>query len=259
MKSYICKTLFFSTLCCVVYSCNPAAETKRVNIIYITADDFGYADLSSYGRKDYQTPVLDAFIKEGIKFTQAYAAAPVCTPTRVAFMTGRYPARNEAGLMEPLRMTPLDVNIGLSPKIPTISSLLKENGYETALYGKWHLGFKPEFFPDKHGFDHFFGITAGAADYFDHKSFNNEHILYENNKPVEKSGYLTDLITDYAVNFIKKEHIKSFFISLQYTAPHWPWQAPGDDPYPDTVVFRSGGSPGPARERKLLRLPDHRL
>jgi len=226
-----------------VYSCNPAAETKRVNIIFITADDFGYADLSSYGRKDYQTPVLDAFINEGIKFTQAYAAAPVCTPTRVAFMTGRYPARNEAGLMEPLRMTPLDVNIGLSPKIPTISSLLKENGYETALYGKWHLGFKPEFFPDKHGFDHFFGITAGAADYFDHKSFNNEHILYENNKPVEKSGYLTDLITDYAVNFIKKEHIKSFFISLQYTAPHWPWQAPGDDPYPDTVVFRSGGSP----------------
>jgi arylsulfatase A-like enzyme len=244
MKTYLYPTLLLSGLCFLAGSCNaPNNEDKRVNIIYITADDFGYADLSSYGRKDYETPVLDAFIKEGLKFTNAYAAAPVCTPTRVALMTGKYPARNEVGLMEPLRMTHYDINMGLSPGIPTVSSILKANGYETALYGKWHLGFKPEFFPNKHGFDHFFGITAGAADYIDHKYFENQHILFENNKPVEKTGYLTDLITDYAVNFIKKEHTKPFFISLQYTAPHWPWQGPGDDAYPDSVGFRSGGSP----------------
>lgn len=223
-------------------SCKQQPE-KQVNIIYIMADDMGYADLSSYGRKDYQTPVLDAFIKEGVKFNQAYSAAPVCTPTRVAFMTGKCPARNEVGLMEPLRMNTLDMNMGLSPTIPTLSSLLKKAGYETALFGKWHLGFRREFFPTKHGFDHFFGITAGAADYVDHKNYANQPILFENETPVEKNGFLTDLITDYAVNFIKGEHKKPFFISLQYTAPHWPWQAPGDKPYPDSVGFRAGGSP----------------
>jgi arylsulfatase A-like enzyme len=232
-------------VCYLAGSCTPAhkRENKRVNIIYIMADDMGYADLSSYGRKDYQTPILDAFIKEGMKFTHAYAAAPVCTPTRVALMTGKYPARNVVGLREPLRMTSIDIDLGLSPEIPTLSSILKESGYETALFGKWHLGFKSEFFPGKHGFDHFFGITAGAADYADHKYFHNEHILYENNEPVEKAGYLTDLITDCAVDFIKKEHTQPFFISLQYTAPHWPWQGPGDGAYPDSVDFRAGGSP----------------
>ncbi|MGE5796537.1 MAG: sulfatase-like hydrolase/transferase, partial [Ignavibacteria bacterium] len=93
MKTYLYLTLLFFSFCWLIYCCNLPRQDKRVNIIYITADDFGYADLSSYGRKDYQTPVLDAFIKEGLKFTQAYAAAPVCTPTRVAFMTGKYPAR----------------------------------------------------------------------------------------------------------------------------------------------------------------------
>jgi len=243
MKTYFYRVLLLSVLCCLVNCSNTPSQDKRPNIIFITADDFGYADLSSYGRKDYQTPVLDAFIKEGLKFTQAYAAAPVCTPSRVALMTGKYPARNEVGLMEPLRMTSHDINMGLSPEIPTLSSILKESGYETALYGKWHLGFRQEFFPDKHGFDHFFGITAGAADYIDHKDFKNQHILYEDNKQVEKKGYLTDLITDYTIDFIKKEHAKPFFISLQYTAPHWPWQAPGDDAYPDTAGFPSGGSP----------------
>ena len=206
------------------------------------ADDMGYADLSSFGRKDYQTKVLDEFIKEGIKFNNAYAAAPVCTPTRVAFMTGRYPARNEIGLMEPLRMNQFDITMGLSPATPTVSSLLKKAGYETALFGKWHLGFKPEFLPGKHGFDHFFGVTAGAADYYDHRNMRNDPVLYENDVLVEKKGYLTDLITDYTVDFIKKEHKKPFYISLQYTAPHWPWQAPGDPAYHDTLNFRMGGS-----------------
>jgi arylsulfatase A-like enzyme len=220
----------------------PEEQTSRPNIIYIMTDDLGYADLSCYGRKDYQTPVLDAFVREGLKFNNAYSAAPVCTPTRVALMTGRYPARNDVGLREPLRGAPFDINLGLSPEIPTLSSLLKEAGYETALFGKWHLGFNPDFFPNKHGFDHFFGITAGAADYIDHKFFGDVNTLYENYEPVQKKGYLTDLITDYAVAFIGKKHSKPFFINLEYTAPHWPWQAPGDEVYPDSLDFREGGS-----------------
>jgi arylsulfatase A-like enzyme len=227
------------------FSCAPhqqEAPQIRPNIIFIMADDLGYADLSCFGRKDFQTPVLDAFVRRGLKFSNAYAAAPVCTPTRVALMTGRFPARTDVGLREPLRGAPFDINMGLSPTIPTLSSLLKESGYETALFGKWHLGFNPDFFPNKHGFDHFFGITAGAADYIDHKFLNDDQTLYENYEPVQKDGYLTDLITDYAVGFIQKKHTKPFFINLEYTAPHWPWQAPGDESYPESMDFREGGS-----------------
>src|SRR5258708_34763894 len=134
-----------SLLCFIMFSCENHTD-YRPNIIYIMVDDMGYADLSVYGRKDYSTPVLDSLAKEGMMFSQAYAAAPVCTPTRVAFMTGRFPARNPIGLREPLLMDSTDADMGLSPDLPTISSLLKKSGYKTALFGKWHLGFKPEFF-----------------------------------------------------------------------------------------------------------------
>lgn len=221
-------------------TCSPAPKDGRPNIIYIMVDDMGYADLSCYGRKDYQTPVLDAFAKESKMFTQAYAAAPVCTPSRVAFMTGRYPARNPIGLREPLLMDSTDIDMGLSSQLPTVSSLLKKSGYSTALFGKWHLGFSPEFFPSAHGFDTFFGITPGGADYVSH-TYEGKQVLYENNLPVEKEGYLTDLITDRAVEYIKNTK-GPYFVSLQYSAPHWPWQAPGDPAYPDTAKMSSGGS-----------------
>jgi len=226
-------------------SCDPKeAEDSRPNIIYIMVDDMGYADLSSYGQRDYQTPVMDDLVSQGIKFTNAYAAAPVCSPTRVALMTGQYPARNVIGLKEPLRVN--DDSLGLSPQLSTLSSMIKEAGYETALFGKWHLGETPEFLPARHGFDHFWGITFGHADYIDHKPFNDRHILYKNEEPITAEGYLTDLITDNTIDFIKGSHDKPFFISLQYTAPHWPWQLPGDDPYPfgeSVDVFLEGGSP----------------
>ena len=230
----------------VFASCSPEQQVDdRPNIIFIMVDDMGFADLSSYGRTDYETPRIDALISEGIKFTNAYSAAAVCTPTRVALMTGKYPARTEVGLYEPITggsEEPSD--LGLSPKIPTISSMIKQAGYATALFGKWHLGRSPQHLPNKHGFDSFFGITAGSADYIDHEHHTiEEPILYENDKPVEREGYLTDLITDNAIDFIRKKHDRPFFISLQYTSPHWPWQIPGDDPYPDGVNFRQGGSP----------------
>jgi len=218
-----------------------AQPSDRPNIIYIMVDDMGYADLSIYGRKEYTTPVLDAFAKEGMRFTQAYAAAPVCTPTRVAFMTGRFPARNPIGLREPLVMDSTDIDIGLSPKINTVSSLLKKSGYKTALFGKWHLGFKQEFFPLAHGFEIFFGISPGGADYISHR-YEGKEVLFENDSPVKEGGYLTDLITNHAVEYIAKTK-GPFFISLQYTAPHWPWQAPGDPAYDDKVGMSTGGNP----------------
>src|SRR5215510_8123638 len=142
---------------------------ERPNVLFILADDLGYGDLSCYGRPDYQTPVLDNLAWQGLRFTSNYAAAPVCTPTRCAYITGRYPQRLPVGLEEPLTINS-PTEAGLPPDHPTVATLLKASGYDTALVGKWHLGWKPEFGPNRHGFDEFFGILSGAADYFTHKA-----------------------------------------------------------------------------------------
>jgi arylsulfatase A-like enzyme len=208
---------------------------KRPNILFILADDLGYGDLSCYGRPDYRTPVLDGLARQGMKFMSAYAAAPVCTPTRCAYITGRYPQRLTVGLEEPLtNNSPTDA--GLPPDHPTVASLLKKAGYETALVGKWHLGWKAEFGPNRHGFDEFFGILSGAADYFTHKSADGPGSkgpegapdLWENLSPVERVGYLTDLLSDRAVEVVSRKRTNPFFLSLQYNAPHSPWEGPGD-------------------------------
>jgi arylsulfatase A-like enzyme len=196
---------------------------QRPNLLFILADDLGYGDLSSYGRPDYKTPVLDGLARQGIRFTSAYTAAAVCTPTRCAFATGRYPQRLEVGLREPLKDRATEIDIGLPANHPTVASRLKEAGYATALVGKWHLGWKPEFGPNRHGYDEFFGILSGAADYFTHSGD-----LWENLQPIERVGYLTDLLSDRAVDYISRRHDRPFYLSLHYTAPHSPWEGPED-------------------------------
>ena len=217
-------------------------RSQRPNIIYIMSDDMGYGDLSSYGRKDYTTPYLDKLASQGIKFINAYSAGPLCTPTRTAFFTGRYPAKTPVGLMEPLTASKKDSAYGLSAEYPSVATLIKAGGYETALIGKWHLGCLPEHSPVKNGFDYFFGIHSGAADYISHKGNGNKHDLYENDSPVYPEGYLTDLFGEKAISFIRQKHNRPFFLVLNFNAPHWPWQGPGDKPYDDTTDFRSGGS-----------------
>jgi len=216
-----------------------SAQT-RPNIIYIMADDMGYADLSCYGRKDYQTPNLDRLASQGIKFINAYAAAPVCTPTRVAFFTGRYPARLSVGLYEPLAEGHKDSLLGLTPETPSIAGLLKKAGYETYLVGKWHLGYLPAFSPMANGFDYFFGFHAGATDYISHVDQVGKPDLYENDEPIKKEGYITDLFMEKATEIISKSHQKPFFLAITFNAPHWPWQGPGDKPYVSN--WREGGS-----------------
>ena len=137
------RHLFFCLIFLNVFYLPAIAQQSRPNIIYIMADDLGYADLSCYGRKDYQTPHLDKLASQGVKFMNAYAAGPLCTPTRTAFMTGRYPARTPVGLMEPLRGSYKDSIVGLTADHTSIATLLKKNGYQTYLVGKWHLGYGP--------------------------------------------------------------------------------------------------------------------
>ena len=228
-----------------------AAPAQRPNVLFVLADDLGYADLSCYGRPDYRTPVLDRLARQGLKFTSSYAAAPVCTPTRCAYITGRYPQRIPVGLEEPLKASSPS-NIGLPPEHPTIASLLKANGYDTSLVGKWHLGWKPEFGPNRHGFDEFFGVLSGAVDYFTHKAADMSggnaaegggRDLWQNLAPIERVGYLTDLLSDKAVEVISRPHSKPFFLSLQYTAPHSPWEGPEDQ-----ALGHSGHGRGPMIE-----------
>jgi len=196
------------------------------NILFILADDLGYGDLSCYGRPDYHTPNIDRLAREGLRFTGNYTAAAVCTPTRVALITGRYPARLPIGLVEPLRFG--DESVGLPPGHPTVASRLKQGGYETALIGKWHLGFLPEHGPVPHGFDEFYGILGGAVDYFTHMVPSGKLDLHEGNVTVDQAGYMTDLLTERALRYIRRRHAAPFYLSLHYTAPHWPWEGPTD-------------------------------
>lgn len=218
------------------------AQSTRPNIIYIMADDLGYADLSCYGRTDYQTPHLDKLASQGMKFMQAYAGAPLCTPTRTSFMTGRYPARTAIGLMEPLRGAHKDSMVGLTPNYTSVASLLQKNGYKTYLVGKWHLGYGPKYSPNINGYDYFFGFNSGASDYISHTNRKGISDLYENEIPVKKDGYLTDIWMEKAVEIIKKKHDGPFFMSIMFNAPHWPVQAPGDQPYPDNLDWKAGGT-----------------
>jgi arylsulfatase A-like enzyme len=224
---------------------------RRPNVLYIMADDLGWGDLSCYGRPDYRTPNLDRLASEGTRFTHAYSASPVCTPTRCAFVTGRYPARTRVGLEEPLawrkQLVERKLDIGLPPEHPTVASLLKGAGYNTALVGKWHLGYLPKYSPLKSGFEEFFGIMSGGADYFSHKDANGDGDLFEAEVPVERVGYTTDLLTERAVEYLRRRRDAPFFLSLNYTAPHWPWEGPKDEAVSRALPkglggFTSGGS-----------------
>jgi arylsulfatase A-like enzyme len=232
-------------LCLLVFLfiANDIAAQTKPNIIYIMADDLGYADISCYGRKDYSTPNLDKLASQGMKFTNAYAGASICTPTRTSFMTGRYPARTPVGRREPLDWTPRDSTVGLTPDYTSLATLLKKAGYQTSLIGKWHLGFASAYSPLKNGFDEFYGFNGGGIDYVSHTDPNGRNDFFENDKPIVKEGYMTDLLMDKAIEVIKRKHTKPFFLSMMFNAPHWPWQAPNDKVYPlGNDQWKEGGS-----------------
>ena len=239
--NYRLKKFVMIFFCTLLISLN--VWSQRPNIIYIMTDDMGYGDLSGYGRKDYSTPNIDKLASQGIKFVNAYSAGPLCTPTRTAFMTGRYPAKTPVGLLEPLTGNKNDTAFGLTSKYPSIATLMKAAGYQTVLIGKWHLGSLSQHSPAKNGFDYFFGFHSGANDYISHKGDKGKHDLYENDALVYPKGYLTDLFAQKAVEFIKQKHYKPFFLTITFNAPHWPWQGPTDKPYEDSVDYRKGGSP----------------
>jgi len=201
-------------------------QTSKPNIVYIMADDLGYADVSCYGRREYKTVAIDRLAAEGTRLLQAYASSAVCSATRTALITGRYQYRLPVGLAEPIPTGA--TNIGLPPEHPTLPSILREAGYGTALVGKWHLGNLPTYGPLQSGYDHFWGFRDGGLDYFTHKF--GEGGLWDHDAKVEEAGYLTELIGNKAVTLVRDYAAKAkpFFLSLHFNAPHWPWEGPND-------------------------------
>ena len=201
---------------------------KPPNIVFFLADDLGYADVSCYGRPDIKTPNIDRIAADGVRFLQGYANSAVCSATRTALITGRYQYRLPVGLEEPIAGSR---NVGLPPGIPTLPSLLQARGYGTTLLGKWHLGSLPDYSPLKSGYDHFFGFRGGALDYYTHTGPNHEDDLWDGDTAVHQVGYMTDLIGDRAVEAVERyaRFGGPFFLDVHFNAPHWPWEAVGDE------------------------------
>jgi arylsulfatase A-like enzyme len=219
--------LVLTSTASAISASNPRGETGQSapahpDIVLIVLDDLGYGDLGCYGCPDIRTPHIDRLAREGVKLTSFYANGPVCTPTRAALMTGRYQQR--AGLE--WAISPGEREPGLPVEETSLPRMLKQEGYATALLGKWHLGYRREFGPIAHGFDEFFGFLSADIDHYSHREITGEPDLYEGDRPVESQGYMTDLITKRSLAFIDKHASKPFFLEVAYDAVHWPFQPP---------------------------------
>ncbi len=203
----------------------PAAETAaRPNVLLVFADDQGTLDVNCYGSKDLHTPALDDLARRGVRFSQFYVGAPVCSPSRAALLTGRYPQR--AGV--PGNVSSHPGHEGMPTEQLTLAEVLREAGYRTALVGKWHLGTVPECSPTAQGFDQFFGHKAGCIDNWSHFFYWSPphfHDLHRNDQEVYEDGqHFTDLMVREADRFITADSKRPFFLYLAFNIPHYPLQ-----------------------------------
>lgn len=207
-----------------------ASSAGPPNIIVFFTDDQGYADVGSFGAEGFETPHLDTLAKDGIRFTQFYVPATVCTPSRAALLTGSYPKR--VGLHEAV-LFPFSTT-GLSPDEYTLAEMLRDGGYATACVGKWHLGHQRKFMPNQQGFDHFYGVPYSNdmdGHFYPHNGFQSPPLpLYRNEQVIERAPdqqYLTKMYTDETVRLIKNRTDEPFFIYLAHNMPHTPLHASG--------------------------------
>jgi arylsulfatase A-like enzyme len=225
------------------------ARSSRPNIIMFMTDDQGYGDLSCMGNTDFRTPYLDDLAACGVRFTSWYANSPVCSPSRASLLTGRYPGN--AGVRAILAGH--RTASGLPQQVPTLATALRELGYQTAMFGKWHLGLAPGSRPEDHGFDEWFGFMAGCIDYYSHIFYwgmnrggpgnDPTHDLWRDGREVWENGrYFTGLMTERAVGYIQRaaQRDEPFFLYVAYNAPHYPMHAPRAylDRFPDLAPDR---------------------
>jgi N-acetylgalactosamine-6-sulfatase len=227
-------------------------RASRPNIVMLLADDLGASDLSSYQCPDIRTPRIDSLARDGVRFTTAYANAPECSPTRTGFLTGRYQQRvgglecaigvGNVGRYDEAEWLASRGELGLPVSETSLARMLRDAGYATCCSGKWHLGYTEKFAPNAHGFDEYFGILGGNADYFTHREEDGANVLYHNGRPVEREGHATDLFADHAIDWLARSRPreKPFFLYVPFTAPHTPLQGPKDGPLADNAKWNAG-------------------
>jgi len=200
------------------------------NIVLIMADDLGYGDLGCYGNTKNQTPNIDALAAGGLRFTDFHSSGPMCSPTRAGTLTGLYQQRFGAKFDTALGGT-RDYDSGLPLEAVTIAEVLKQKGYATGCFGKWHLGFLPPYFPTNQGFDEFRGLGSGDGDFFTHVDRSGNPDWWQDIELTPEEGYTTDLLTRHSVDFIERHRDEPFFLYVPHLAIHFPWQGPEDPPH----------------------------
>lgn len=214
-------------------SCLGDTPTETPNVVLIVADYMGASDIGPYGATDIATPSLDTLATQGLRFTNFYAAAPVCRPSRAAMMTGKYPARigfEDKNALEGV----------LSARLPTLPALLKQRSYKNGLFGKWHLGQSEETDPLAHGFDEFFGYDQWSVNHYTHRNDNGEESLMHNRNIVERDGYLTDIVTDESIRFMEENRDDPFFLFVSYNTALPPYLGPDLPPDQWDAEFNIG-------------------
>ncbi|QGJ69146.1 Twin-arginine translocation pathway signal [Planctomycetales bacterium 10988] len=206
------------------------AKANPPNIILIVADDLGYGDLGCYGSTVNQTPAIDRLAKEGVRFTDFHSSGAMCTPTRAATLTGQYQQRFGPDFDQAISGV-AHHDSGLPHEAITIAEVLKTKGYQTACFGKWHLGYVPPWLPPNQGFDLFRGLGSGDGDHHSHIDRWGREDWWHNNKLEMDTGYTAELLTDYSIDFIKEHRKQPFFLYLPHLAIHFPWQGPNDPPH----------------------------
>ena len=216
------KRIIYSIILLAIFSCEK--NNNSPNIVFILTDDLGYGDLSSYGSERVETTNIDKLAEDGVKLTSYYAAQPVCSASRAAILTGAYP--NRLGIYNAFGPTS---DSGINHNEYTLAEMLKDNGYKTGIFGKWHLGSKKEFFPTRHGFDEFYGILYSNDMWRWHpeypEGYPQDLLLYRNEnalKEIIDQSSLTKDITTESINFIKKNKDNPFFLYIAHPQPHVP-------------------------------------
>ena len=250
------RQLFPIALTCTLASVALSARTTaqdRPNVIVVLADDLGYGDLSCYGAKDVQTPHIDRLVAEGMRFDYFRANSCVCSPTRAALLTGRYPER--VGVPGVIRTRPADSWGQLSPQAVLLPQELKRAGYASALVGKWHLGLAPPNTPNDRGFEHFHGFLGDMMDsYLTHRRHGINYLRL-NQEEIDPSGHATELFTDWACAYLRQQARpgRPFFLYLAYNAPHGPIEPPRE--WLQKVVKRDPGLT--SKRANLVALIEH--
>ena len=229
------------------------APQVRPNVLLILTDDLGYGDLSAYGATDLRTPHVDSLLGAGLRFTNFYANSPVCSPSRAALLTGRYP--EQVGVPGVIRDVVQNSWGYLAPTATLLPVYLRKAGYHTALVGKWHLGLEPPNLPNERGFQEFYGFTGDMMDDYRSKTRNGLNFMRHNERTIDPPGHATDVFTEAAVRYLhqRKGQPAPFFLYLGYNAPHNPLQPPTG--WLANVVRREPGID--STRAKLVALIEH--